>query len=296
MTQIKGVDLSYAQGKLTKSNFDNIKASGIKFVILRIGYTGTSSRQCSIDSTFENNYANALAAGLEIGAYYYSTATNTTMAKKEADYCIAHLKGKHITFPVYIDVEDTVYQTRQSKTTLAKICNRFCKTVNAAGYTAGVYASKNWFETKIGAITEKHTKWVAQYYNKCTYKGSYDMWQYTSSGNVKGIKGRVDMNYSYKDFSIGQKDFNSKELYTSNYPGTFPTLPGRGYFRRGDKGLQVILVQKYLNWFGNYKLKLDGSYGPKTIAAVKNFQKKMKIKQDGLFGEGSLSKALYYRK
>ena len=102
--------------------------------------------------------------------------------------------------------------------------------------------------------------------------------------------------YSYKDFSIGQKDFNSKELYTSNYPGTFPTLPGRGYFRRGDKGLQVILVQKYLNWFGNYKLKLDGSYGPKTIAAVKNFQKKMKIKQDGLFGEGSLSKALYYRK
>ena len=177
MTQIKGVDLSYAQGKLTKSNFDDIKASGINFVILRIGYTGTSSRQCSIDSTFENNYANALAAGLEIGAYYYSTATNTTMAKKEANYCIAHLKGKHITYPVYIDVEDTVYQTRQSKTTLAKICNQFCKTVNAAGYTAGVYASKNWFETKIGAITEKHTKWVAQYYNKCTYKGSYDMWQ-----------------------------------------------------------------------------------------------------------------------
>ena len=104
------------------------------------------------------------------------------------------------------------------------------------------------------------------------------MWQYTSSGSVKGIKGRVDMNYSYKDFSIGQKDFNSKELYTSNYPGTFPTLPGRGYFRRGDKGLQVILVQKYLNWFGNYKLKLDGSYGPKTIAAVKKFQKKMKTK------------------
>ena len=58
MTQIKGVDLSYAQGKLTKSNFDDIKASGIKFVILRIGYTGTSSRQCSIDSTFENQTYN----------------------------------------------------------------------------------------------------------------------------------------------------------------------------------------------------------------------------------------------
>lgn len=109
MTQIKGIDISYAQGKLTKSNFDSIKASGIDFVIVRIGYTGTSSRKCSIDSTFESNYANALAAGLKIGAYYYSTATNTTMAKKEAEYCIAQLKGKHITYPVYIDVEDTVY-------------------------------------------------------------------------------------------------------------------------------------------------------------------------------------------
>lgn len=296
MTQIKGIDISYAQGKLTKSNFDSIKASGIKFVILRIGYTGTSSRKCSIDSTFESNYANALAAGLKIGAYYYSTATNTTMAKKEAEYCIAQLKGKHITYPVYIDVEDTVHQTHESKTTLAKVCNQFCKTVNAAGYTAGVYASKSWFESKIGAITEKHTKWVAQYYNKCTYKGSYDMWQYSSSGSVNGIKGRVDVNYSYRDFAAGQSAPVSPEPQTNNYPGTFPKLPGRGYFKKGDKSSQVSLLQKYLNWFGNYKLEVDGSYGPKTIAAVKNFQKKMKIKQDGLFGEGSLSKALYYRK
>ena len=102
----------------------------------------------------------------------------------------------------------------------------------------------------------------------------------------------VKLNYSYKDFSIGQKDFNSKELYTNNYPGTFPTLPGRGYFRRGDKGLQVILVQKYLNWFGNYKLtETNKNYFDKTVSAVKDFQKKNGLTVDGEFGSKSLAKA-----
>ena len=63
-------------------------------------------------------------------------------------------------------MEDNTYQGKQSKATLASVCNAFCKKITNAGYIAGVYASLSWFNNKIGKITAKHTKWVAQYYKK----------------------------------------------------------------------------------------------------------------------------------
>ena len=195
------MDISAWQDKITVDNFKKAKAYGIEYVLLRIGYTGSSSKSPTIDSVFENNYKNAISAGLKVGAYYYSLATNTTMAQKEADFCIKKLKNKQISYPVYIDVEDDTYQGKCSKATLASVCNTFCNAIKNAGYIPGVYASLSWFNSKIGTITAEHTKWVAQYYKECQYKGAYDMWQYTSSENVPGIAKHTDVSWCYKDFS-----------------------------------------------------------------------------------------------
>ena len=78
----------------------------------------------------------------------------------------------------------------------------------------------------------------------------------------------------------------SKKTYT----GTFPKLPKRGYFKKGDKGDQVKYVQKFLNWYGNYKLSVDGKYGDKTVKAVKKFQKAVGVKQSGNVDSKTLSK------
>lgn len=196
--KIKGVDISTWQGKCSVADFKKAKASGIQFVILRVGFTGTESRKPTLDNCFENNYANAKAAGLKIGYYYYTTATTEAMAAEEAKFTLAHIKGKQCDYPVYFDVEDPQYQSKLSAATLAKLCNKFCNIVNKAGYKAGVYASLSWFNNKIGKITATHTKWVAQYYKECQYKGAYDMWQYTSEGEVPGLGSRIDMNYYYK--------------------------------------------------------------------------------------------------
>ena len=200
-TKIKGVDVSVWQGKISVDNFKKAKAYGVQYVILRLGYTGSSSKSPTIDSTFENNYKNAISAGLKVGAYYYSLATNTSMAQKEAEFCISKLKNKQITYPVYIDMEDNTYQGKCSKSILASVCNSFCNTIKNAGYIPGVYASLSWFNNKIGTITAEHTKWVAQYYKEFQYKGKYDMWQYTSSENVPGIAKNTDVSWCYKDFS-----------------------------------------------------------------------------------------------
>ena len=195
----KGIDISTWQDKISVANFKKAKADGVEFVILRVGYTGSESKKPTLDNVFENNYANAIAAGLPIGIYYYSLATTDAKAKEEAAFVIKHIAGKKISFPVYIDMEDPKYQSKCSKATLASVCNVFCNAIKAAGYTPGVYASLSWFNSKIGNITAPHTKWVAQYYSKCEYKGAYDMWQYTSNGTVDGIGKKIDCNYWYKD-------------------------------------------------------------------------------------------------
>lgn len=297
-TKLFGIDISYYQSKISIQGFQNaINKSGVKFVIIRLGYTGSSSLSPSLDSTFENNYSNAIKAGLPVGIYYYSLATNKQEAKKEAEFVIAHLKGKQITFPVYIDMEDSAYkQYKCSKSELAQVCDQWCKTINDAGYIAGVYASLDWFNKKIGTIVEPHTKWVAQYNSKCTYKGQYDMWQYSSSGNVAGISSRMDVNYCYKDFAKGKYPNPMPSPTAKPYTGTFPKLPTRKYFKRGDKGTQVKYLQKFLNWYGEYKLVVDGVIGSKTIIAVEKFQKAEGLDVDGLFGKQCLAKAKVVKK
>ena len=47
---------------------------------------------------------------------------------------------------------------------------------------------------------EKQTVWLAQYSEKPTYDGEYQLWQYTSNGAIDGINGRVDLNLSYEDY------------------------------------------------------------------------------------------------
>lgn len=206
-TKWKGIDISAWQDKISITNFKKAKASGVDYVILRLGYTGSSSKKPTIDSVFEHNYANAISAGLPVGVYYYSLATTTAKAQTEAEFVIKHLKGKKITYPVYIDMEDNTYQGKCSKSTLASVCNAFCKSIKNAGYIPGVYASLYWFNSKIGNITAEHTKWVAQYYKKCEYKGAYDMWQYSSSEAVSGIASKTDVSWCYKDFNAIQIDY-----------------------------------------------------------------------------------------
>lgn len=80
------------------------------------------------------------------------------------------------------------------------------------------------------------------------------------------------------------------------YSGTFPTLPSRGYFKKGDKGTQVKNLQKFLNWYGSYKLTVDGDFSSNTYAAVRNFQANEKLTVDGQFGKKSLEKAKTIKK
>lgn len=193
-----------------------MKNQGVDFVIIRCGYTGYDSKNCTIDKCFEKNYANAKEAGLEIGVYYYSlagrctsapTASNLSVRKSraqkealaEANFVLKNIKDKDISYPIFLDIEDPTYQGKAGKTVLAAAANKFCQTIeaNANGYQAGVYASLSWLNNKIGTINSKYDIWVAQYYKECQYTKPYIMWQYSSHGRLNGYNGRLDVNFRY---------------------------------------------------------------------------------------------------
>lgn len=124
--------------------------------------------------------------------------------------------------PVYYDIEDKS-QINLGKNTLTSMCETFCDTIEKAGYWAGIYTNKYFFTTYLDykKLEEKYTIWVAQYNDTNTYRGKYDMWQYTSSGKVNGISGNVDMDILYRDIfdNRGDNDEDNKLPNLSGYNG-----------------------------------------------------------------------------
>ena len=148
----------------------------------------------------DNNWKNILSTEKKYHFRIIHPAKTIFRSKGKIKDFRVKIKGKKITYPVYLDVEDNAAQGKASKSTLAAVCDTFCKTISAAGYKPGVYASLSWFNNKIGTISAPHTKWVAQYNKTCDYKGAYDMWQYSSSESVPGIASKTDVDWCYKKF------------------------------------------------------------------------------------------------
>ena len=194
--QLKGIDVSKWNGRI---DWKKVKKAGIDFCIIRTGYSKT------VDHKFKYNIEEAIENGLQIGVYHFSYATTNAKAKEEAEFCLKLIKPyrKYITLGVWFDYEyDSVsysrrygvYPTKKSVTSLAET---FCSTVEKNGYSTGIYTnldfSSNYFTKE---VLNKYPTWIAVW-GKMNYHGKYVMWQYTDSGRVDGIHGKVDMNIFY---------------------------------------------------------------------------------------------------
>ena len=193
---MNGIDVSKWQGRI---DWAKVKASGVQFAIIRAGYGREVSQK---DAYFEANYAGAKAAGLPVGAYWYSYATTTEGAKAEARACLEVIRGKSFEFPVWFDQE---YEpaikalTKQQRTDIVKA---FCETLEAAGYYTGLYCSRDWLQNWLyPAQLKAYDIWVAAYGSSPgRVPLPYGMWQRSSSGKVPGISGNVDLDIAYKDY------------------------------------------------------------------------------------------------
>ncbi len=191
-----GIDVSKWNANI---NWTAVKNSGVSFVIIRCGYRGSSSGALVEDPKFKTNIKGATDAGLKVGVYFFSQAVTDVEAVEEASMAINLMKGYKVSYPVFLDVEDSGGRgDKIDANTRTQVIKAFCETVKNSGYTPGVYANKSWLETKMNVGSLSNYKiWLAQYNTAPTYKGRYDLWQYSSKGSVGGIGGNTDMNLSY---------------------------------------------------------------------------------------------------
>lgn len=179
-----------------------VVAKNIDGVILRIGFTGWGRQSMEIDSRFEKHYAGFKAAGVPVGAYYYSAADTTKSAQKEAEFCLSLLEGKQFELPIYYDVESRERQEKLSKDALTELAEVFCNKLETAGYYVGYYSYTAWLLNKFDtARLSKYTLWKADYRASPDLTIKCDMLQYTGSGTISGIIGKVDLSRTNKDFA-----------------------------------------------------------------------------------------------
>ncbi len=194
-----GIDVSKWQGDI---DFEAVKQENCQYVIMRIG---SYYDDYTLDSKFYRNMENALAAGIDVGVYIYTTANTEEEARDNARWIAEILDGQELDFPVVFDWEHfgTFQQYEMSIHDLNQYFEAFADELDSLGYDAMLYSSKNflnnfWYEHKDYPI------WLAHYTDETDYTGEHAMWQMSSTGRIDGIDGDVDFNILYTDKLGGQ--------------------------------------------------------------------------------------------
>ena len=193
---LKGIDISKWQGEV---DFEELKNSGVEFVILRVGGTRGTGGEYFLDEYFERNITEANKYNIPVGIYFYSYASSIKQAKDDAKWVVKQLKDYDISLPVAFDWEDwSNFNTYNvSFYELTEIAKSFMRELEKAGYDTMIYSSKTYLE-KIWLET-KYDTWLAHYTDKTNYEGKYKFWQLCNNGRVAGINGDVDIDILYLD-------------------------------------------------------------------------------------------------
>ena len=196
----------------------SVKKSGIDGVIIRAGYGKIASQ---IDPRFVANYNGAKAAGLYVGAYWYSYAATTAEARAEAAACLEVLGGRALDFPVYFDMEEKS-QVALSVEKCTEMATAFCEQIEKAGYWAGIYSFDSFYATNWAQeLPLRFAAWVARVpgndngVNKVAPKccKAYGIHQYSWKGKINGINGDVDLNECTVNYPAMINKANSVKTY-----------------------------------------------------------------------------------
>lgn len=303
----KVIDVSVWQGNI---DWAKVKADGVVGAIIR--YADGNM----VDSKFEKNMSEAKAQGLHIGSYIFSRAKTIADAESEATRLYEACKQYQPDLPLYIDLEDSQLSKYAEVTAKA-----FLDKMEALGGRGGVYANLTWWNKCLANIAEEYSEsplWIAQYNDKITHKtpSLFGMWQYSSSGKVDGISGKVDMDWLYTPYWETAPKVEIKEdikvepsipqLKVDGHIGKSTIIRMQEFFGTMKDGIvsgqkeslykyyssfnkaQIrfcdggsIVITKLQEWLG---VKADGVLGKDTVKA---WQRKLGVKADGYFGEAS---------
>lgn len=190
-----GIDVSEHQKNV---DWEQVKASGVDFVMIRLGYRGYTEGRLYMDSYFAQHYRGARDAGLDVGVYFFSQAITPSEARSEARFLLAVLGWRTLEMGIAYDWEFVTGDARTGDIdgqTMTQCAIAFCDTVKAAGHRPWVYFNQyqadNYYDLE---ALNQYAFWFAKYAEEMDFPLQVDMWQYTGSGSVPGIDVPVDIN------------------------------------------------------------------------------------------------------
>ena len=191
-----GVDVSAFQGNI---DWQKVADSGIKFAMLRLGYRGYGQKGTLVkDECIDQNLKGAQEAGLSIGAYFFSQATDLKEVGEEIDFMLEILGDYELDMPIVFDweyISETARTANVDARTLTDMTLFFCKNMEEKGFSPMIYF--NWHQADTMMYLkdlEEYPFWLAYYDDRMVYPYKVEMWQWTSTGTVPGIQGNVDIN------------------------------------------------------------------------------------------------------
>ena len=197
-----GVDVSAFQHDI---DWNQVKASGVDFAMLRLGYRGWGAKGTLVEDEYiQQNLAGTAAAGIPIGAYFFSQATTLDEVHEEIEFMLEILGDYQLDYPIVLDWEvanPTEGRVRNvTRRELTDMLRYFCDEMSARGFDPMVYF--NWTQASrmiYLSELEDYPFWLALYQDRMTFPFRVEMWQYTSEGKVPGIEGDVDINVYIPD-------------------------------------------------------------------------------------------------
>lgn len=253
----KGIDVSDVQKEI---NWSAVASDGIKFNINKI--VGTNANyQIYVSEYFERNYNGCKDNGIKVGGYLYTYAFNEAEADDELAVLLPALEGKQFEYPIFVDVEDNLLTSNCTREQITATTKYLCSKIAEAGFYPAVYTYAYFANNHLNmSELSDYDLWIADYDAPIDYTGDYTMWQYSSSGSVSGINGRVDMDYSYVDYeskmkALGVNGFAASAPDEEEGPVVPPSEPTN----RKTFGVRLKLRYDTLeNWLAEDPILLQG--------------------------------------
>lgn len=273
-----GIDVSKWNGDI---DWAKVKAAGVDYAILRVGFRGWGTGTIVLDEKFHENIQGALDNDIQVGVYFFTQAINKAEAVAEANFAVSQIKGYNVTLPIIIDIEDAetggevgrLAAQKFNRTQYTNICKYFCDAVEAAGYSPMVYANPNWFSNHLypEQLENKYGIWLAHYVSKTTYTGNYQIWQYSSVGKVSGISGRTDLNIFYMSPPAIPENLSATVAADKSVTVSWDRAPGaEGYilYSAVESGGKLT----YTRLTDTNKTSYNAAAGTASIFAVKSYR------------------------
>ena len=198
----KGIDVSKHQGEI---DWKGVSEDGISYAFIRAGYRGNSEGKLVEDEYFQDNIEGALEHDIDVGIYFYTQPLTEEEAVEEAEFVLGLIEDYDVAYPVVIDLEetgsDTARTAEMTKEEYTRAAIAFCERIREAGYTPMIYGNIKTFMIMLDMEQiEAYDKWFAYYDTSVYFPYDFTVWQYSSTGAVRGIGGDVDMNVCMKEY------------------------------------------------------------------------------------------------